>query len=128
MDLSVVAFALEGLAAVAVLMLASKRPKYLIGLAGLAAIIMGYTQSGAVPVAGTSAADGRTTMKAAIFAPGAPHDVRVRGDIPIAATHKGYELFVKVTAAGLNPSNFKINFAKIPFVRHFSQYHVVVSA
>ena len=39
--------------------------------------------------------------------------------------HSRGELLVKVRAAGLNPSNFKVNMARLPFFRHTKAGHVV---
>ena len=56
-------------------------------------------------------------MQAAIFAPGkGEHGIAVETiHIP---SHKPWEMLVKVRGAGLNPSNFKLNMARLPFFRH----------
>ena len=68
---------------------------------------------------------GKKTMKAAIFAPGiGEHGVTV-DDISVP-NHASHELLIQVNAAGLNPSNFKVNMARIPFFRHTkSGKHVI---
>jgi NADPH:quinone reductase-like Zn-dependent oxidoreductase len=58
------------------------------------------------------------TMKAAVFAPGVgEHGVQVL-EIPVPSSHTEHEVYIKVNAAGLNPSNYKVNFARLPFYRH----------
>ena len=59
-------------------------------------------------------------MKAAIFTPGiGEHGVQVQ-IVPAPSSHSQHELLIKVRAAGLNPSNFKVNMGRIPFYRHLS--------
>ena len=75
------------------------------------------------PLTSTSSFLSVTTMKAALFAPGVgEHGIEVK-EIPVPHHHKDYELLVKVRAAGLNPSNFKVNPSKIPFYRHTNGGH-----
>ena len=62
---------------------------------------------------------GRTAMAAAVFADpsaGVDHGVTV-AQVPLPDPSSG-QILVRVQAAGLNPSNFKINMARIPFARH----------
>ena len=60
---------------------------------------------------------GKKHMAAAIFAPGVgEHGVKVE-NIPVPG-YTTSEILIKVNAAGLNPSNYKMNPAKLPFVRH----------
>lgn len=125
LEVSLVSAAVEVVVAAVIVVLAYKKPVVGVGTVVLAAIACGKLFQDSVPVRGTLLANGRSQMTAAFFAPGAPHDVLVQDNVPIPAAHKSYEVFVKVTAAGLNPSNFKINFAKIPIIRHLSRYHVV---
>ena len=54
-----------------------------------------------------------------------PHGVRVAHDLPVPTSHASYQVLIKVSGAGLNPSNFKVNMAKIPFIRHLKTHHVV---
>ena len=56
------------------------------------------------------------SMRAAIFSPGDDHDVRME-NVPVPDIWGG-QLLVKVSAAALNPSNYKLSLARIPFVRH----------
>lgn len=59
---------------------------------------------------------GRPAMLATIFSPGSPQGVDVQSiEIPF---HSDFQMLVKVKAAGLNPSNYKIVFPRIPFLRH----------
>ena len=124
--LSTLTLALELLVVAALGLVAYRRPKMAAAVAVLAAAGLGAQYRDVIPVAGTTIVDGRTEMRAAIFSPGSVHDVAVGEGVPIAQSHLHNQVFVKVTAAGINPSNFKINFAKIPFIRHFTNYHVVV--
>ena len=54
-----------------------------------------------------------------------PHGVRVSHDIPVPTSHGNHQMLIRVNGAGLNPSNFKVNMAKIPFIRHLKTHHVV---
>lgn len=109
-------------------LVAYRRPKMTAAMAVTAAMGLGAQYRDATPVAGTTIVDGRSEMRAAVFSPGnSAHDVAVGAGVPIARSHLQNQVFVKVTAAGINPSNFKINLATIPFVRHMTKYHVVVS-
>ena len=53
------------------------------------------------------------------------HGVRVSHRMPVPTSHGQHQVLIKVSGAGLNPSNFKVNMAKIPFVRHLKSHHVV---
>ena len=69
------------------------------------------------------------TMRGVVFtAPGLgvrSMDAKLRSDVPLPG-HLSSQLLVKVRAAGLNPSNFKVNMARLPFFRHTkSGNHVV---
>ena len=61
------------------------------------------------------AVTGQETMFAAVFASGFTHGVRI-ARVPVPS-HTSGEVLVRVQAAGLNPSNFKIDMSKIPFMR-----------
>jgi NADPH:quinone reductase-like Zn-dependent oxidoreductase len=69
------------------------------------------------------------TMRAAIFTAGgagsAHMDAAVADDVRVPG-HAANEMLIKVRAAGLNPSNFKVNMARLPFYRHLKQGHHVV--
>jgi hypothetical protein len=126
MDPSIVPTILELVVVFVIAVIAFKFPKSAFAVSLLAAVGVGNILYGNnVPIAGTELVDTRTTMNAAFFSPGSKHDVEVNDNVPIPAFHLQSQVFVEVIAAGLNPSNFKINFAKIPFVRHMSKYHLV---
>lgn len=115
---------IELVAILAIVSLAYKFPKFLFFLSLAVALGFGslfYPNNVTI----SSHIGTGTTMNAAYFSPGAKHDVEVNNNVPIPAYHRQSQVFVEVIAAGLNPSNFKINFAKIPFVRHLSKYHLV---
>lgn len=118
---------IEVFAVFSVLLVSIKAPKYVGAIALLGAVFVGNLLygSGNIPVSGTSLVNGRTTMKAAVFSPGATHDCEVKEAIPIPRFHLSSQVFVEVTAAGLNPSNFKLIPKAIPVVRHLMEYFVV---
>ena len=69
-------------------------------------------------VRGTDVVGGREEMVAALYRMGAgDHDVEVRNDVPIPASVAQDHILVKVAAAGINPSNFKLNKARVPLLR-----------
>jgi len=117
----------ECVIAALVLIFVTKKPTLAGIMAVVAAGIIGNMMYGStsVPISGTDLVGGRTTMNAAYFSPGAQHDVDVSKDVPIPSRHMYNQLFVEVTAAGLNPSNFKINLKRIPLVRHLASHYVV---
>ena len=61
---------------------------------------------------------GQTTMRAALFGTGVDgeHAITV-GEAPIP-NHGDEEILIRVEGAALNPSNFKVNLRRLPFVRH----------
>lgn len=102
-------------------LLVFKRPKFSFFLSLAVALLVAknvYNTTETTDVRGNDLVGGRFNQTAALFAPGEKHDVSVSTTVPIPATHGENELLLKVTAAGLNPSNFKMNPAKIPFLRH----------
>jgi NADPH:quinone reductase-like Zn-dependent oxidoreductase len=127
MEMESLTLGLECFVGALVLLFAMKKPTLVGIIALLGAGIIGNLMYGStsVPIVGTDIVGGRTTMNAAYFAPGAPHDVEVSRDVPLPARHMYNQLFVEVTAAGLNPSNFKINLKRIPIVRHLATHYVV---
>ena len=78
----------------------------------------------ASPAASGSSITGKQTMHAAIFSAFDEHGVRM-ARVPVP-DHSSKQLLVEVKAAGLNPSNYKLSLARIPFVRHLNGgQHVV---
>lgn len=65
---------------------------------------------------------GRSTMNAAVYAPDSPEGFRFES-VPVPS-HTDFTLVIKVEAAALNPSNFKMLPAQIPFVRHLRKWVV----
>ena len=100
-----------------------RRPKFAfffnMAVAAIVGTVMAFNWlAPKVPVSGSELVEGRTTMRAAIFQLGAgEHDVTVVEDVPIPEFLKETQLLLKVSAAGLNPSNFKLHKARIPFLR-----------
>lgn len=70
----------------------------------------------------SAGAGGAAGQRAAVFT--TQKDATFREDVPVPGHSRG-ELLVKVRAAGLNPSNFKVNMARLPFFRHTRRRHVV---
>lgn len=66
---------------------------------------------------------GRSTMNAAVYAPESPEGFRFE-TVPVPS-HTDFTLVIKVEAAALNPSNFKMLPAQVPFVRHLRSAWVV---
>jgi NADPH:quinone reductase-like Zn-dependent oxidoreductase len=114
----------EGVMAALVLGIAVKKPKIFFVLVLAASAAAGVFLTGGTPVAGSGLVGGRGVMRAAYFSPGAPHNVEVKDSIPIPSSHMANQVLVEVIAAGLNPSNFKINLALIPIIRHFKTFVV----
>lgn len=110
--------ALEVLLAVLVVGLGTKLPKCVGAMALVSSLSLGYaytlfTYSGAAIV-------GRGVMRAAIFAPETELGYSFE-EVPVPS-HTDRTLLIKVEAAGLNPSNFKLVPATIPFVRHLRKW------
>jgi NADPH:quinone reductase-like Zn-dependent oxidoreductase len=103
------------------------RPKFFLfvnltvaALIGVIMFIFSQRAGNVTPVSGTALVDGRHEMRAAIYQLGAgEHDVLVSPNVPIPTSHNDREVLVRVSDAGLNPSNFKLNKAWLPFLRHF---------
>ena len=47
-----------------------------------------------------------------------PYDVTVSDQVAIPSSHTDSQVFIQVLAAGLNPVNYKVIPAKMPFIRH----------
>ena len=86
----------------------------------LAALAWGLRGLVTKEIRGADVVAGRGSMVAAVFAPQAQppveHGVRMER-VPLP-DHTAAQVLVRTQAAGLNPSNFKINMARIPVVRH----------
>lgn len=123
-----VALAIEVVTALILLIFVAKKPKFVGCICLLIAVGVGYKQTTTevTLVRGTALVQGKTEQTAAVFSVGdGKHGVVVSSNVPIVESHKSSEVLVRVTAAGLNPSNFKIIPAKIPFVRHFLTNQIV---
>ena len=71
-----------------------------------------------VPVIRTDLVGGRSHMTAGIYELGASeHDITVSTEVPIPEAHNQKQILLQVKSAGLNPSNYKLHKAKIPFLR-----------
>lgn len=89
---------------------------YELAQAGLGPLRLAGTVQGADVV-------GKKLMKAAVFAPEQPEGVRIDLEVPVPS-HTKDQLLVEVRAAGLNPSNYKMVPAALPFVRHLQKWVV----
>ena len=87
-----------------------------VGALGIAYGLGSFSPSVAIPA--DSLGPTSSTMLAATFAPGeTEHDVAVKV-VPVPRSHKPWHVVVRTAGAGLNPSNFKVNLGKFPFIRH----------
>lgn len=91
----------------------ARRPKLCGSLALAVAVSLGYIYS--LHIFGGSAVAGKETMTAAVYATDTAEGYRVE-QVPVP-WHTDRMIMIKVEAAGLNPSNFKMVMAKVPFVR-----------
>mmetsp|Transcript_33146 Transcript_33146/g.40678 ORF Transcript_33146/g.40678 Transcript_33146/m.40678 type:complete len:399 (-) Transcript_33146:80-1276(-) len=66
---------------------------------------------------------GREFMRAAVFAPETTQGLKLDAEVPIP-NHNSKQALIHVKAAALNPSNYKVTLASIPFIRHIGK-HVV---
>jgi len=97
---------------------AVRRPKLIAGIIALMAIVAGYAYS--LFTHSGSAVAGRSMMQAAIYAPASPSGYKLES-VPIPS-HTERTLLIKVEAAALNPSNYKMLPAQIPFLRHLRSW------